>query len=248
MKPVLRRCALAVCFLFACDGDDKGDKGKTVGKAEEAAEGKKAGEKKPADDVVLASASAKSFDPSHDKSGIVARSAAALEGVEKIDSEDLRELSHHIEKLPSFEKVCAHIASIRGDDYDTAECVTAYEHHVVRIGPELYGEVASCELAAKTTAELDACDEAEADAEKALHDEPHGDGLDAKTCEGFFVQFETLAMADAGDDAELVKEVLEEVKEDLLEACADQGTKAEIDCGMKSETLHELRECSPGLL
>lgn len=255
VKPVLRRCALAACFLFACDSEDKAPKGKADAKAD-AKGGKKAGEKgdkekgetkKPAGDAVLANGAAKPLDVSHDKSGIVARSAAALEAVDKIDSEDLRELSHHAEKLPSFDKVCGHIASLRGETYDTAKCIKEYEHHVVHIGPELYGEVASCELAAKTVADLDACDKAEAEAEKTLHEKPHGDGLDAKTCEAFFVQFETLAMDDAGDDAELVKEVLEEVKSDILEACQDQGTKAEIECGTKAKTLHDLRECS-GLL
>ncbi|MBL4688719.1 MAG: hypothetical protein JKY37_29290, partial [Nannocystaceae bacterium] len=190
----------------------------------------------------------KHFDVTHDKSGVLARSAAALEAVEKIDSEDLRELSHHAEKLPSFDKICKHIASVRGADFDHAKCVKDYEHHIVHIGPELYGEVASCELDSKTTADLDVCDAAEAEAEKILHEKSHGEGLDAETCGKFFVKFEELAMADAGDDAELVKQVLEEVKQDVLEACADQGTKAEIDCGLKAKDMHELNECASALV
>jgi len=263
VKSLVQRCAVAVCFLLACDSADKpADSGKAGAKdAKAKADGGKAGAKdakadggakpddKPKDgakpDAKLAE---KHFDVTHDKSGVLARSAAALEGIEKIDSEDLRELSHHAEKLPSFDKVCAHIKSVRGESYDTAACVKEYEHHVVHIGPELYGEVAACELAAKTKEELDVCDTAEAEAERILHEKPHGDGLDAATCEKFFVQFEKLAMADAGDDAELVKEVLEEVKADVLEACADQGSKAEIECGTKAKTIHELRECASALL
>ena len=249
--------ALALCVSVACDSGDKSgkdgsaskDKGKAKDKAKAKDEGGAAKDStKDAGEDPTAKPAEKHFDLSHDKSGVLARSAAALEGVEGIDNEDLRELSHHAEKLPSFEKVCTHIGSIRGEGFDQAKCVTEYEHHVVHIGPELYGEVAECELAAKTVEELDVCDAAEKEAEELLHQKPHGEGLDDKTCNDFFVQFETLAMADAGDQAEAVKEILEEVKPDMLEACADQGTKAEIDCAMKAKTLHEMRECASQLL
>ncbi|MEM6993444.1 MAG: hypothetical protein AAF721_23220 [Myxococcota bacterium] len=251
MKSLVQRSALAVCFLFACDGGEKKptkDGGKAAdAKANKGKDATKA-EAKAGDDKAAAKPAEKHFDISHDKSGVLARSAAALEAVESIDSENLRELSHHAEKLPSLEKVCKHIASIRGADFDETKCVKDYEHHVVRIGPELYGEVAKCELDAKTVAELDVCDAAEAEAEKLLHEKPHGEGLDGETCGKFFVKFEELAIADAGENGELVKEVLEEVKPDVLEACADQGSKAEIECGMKSKTLTELRECASALI
>lgn len=40
----------------------------------------------------------KHFDVSHDKSGALARSAAALEANDALDGEALRSLSHHAEK------------------------------------------------------------------------------------------------------------------------------------------------------
>lgn len=248
VKNLASCCALAVCFVLACDGGDKPSKDAKAGDAKKTADAKKGDAKKEGDAKAEAKPAEKHFDISHDKSGVLARSAAVLEGVDKLESEDLHELSHHAEKLPSYDKVCTHIASIRGDKYDKAACIKEYEHHVAHLGPELYAEVAACELESKTKAELDVCDAAEAEAEKLLHEKPHGDGLDADTCDKFFVQFEKLAMAEAGDDAELVKTVLEEVKADLIEGCTDQGTKAEIECGMKAKSMHELRECAPALL
>lgn len=252
MKTLVQRCALAVCFVLACDGGDKKSKDAKAADGKDAkktADAKKDdGDKKAADAKAAAKPAEKHFDISHDKSGVLARSAAVLEGAKSLDNEDLHEISHHAEKLPTFDKVCSHIASIRGESFDKKACIKDYEHHVAHLGPELYGEAAECELAAKTKEELDVCDAAEAEAEKLLHEKPHGDGLDAETCDKFFAQFEKIAMAEAGDDAELVKEVLEEVKTDLLEACTDQGTKAEIECGMKAKSLADLRECAPGLL
>ena len=257
VRPVnaaLIRTFAALClFGAACGGGGAPDAKKDDAKKADAKkdDAKKADAKK--DDAKKAEAEPEKpdptdFDVTHDQSGVIARSAAALEVMESIDSENLRELSHHAEKLPSFEKVCKHIASVRGTGDDISKCVTELEHDVVRIGPELYGEFAACELAAKTPEELDVCDAAEKAAEKALHEKPHGEGLDAETCDGFFAKFEELAVADAGDQGEVVKQILEEVKPDVLTACADQGTKAEIECANKSKTLQELRECATSLL
>ncbi len=250
--------------LLACDsGDKQGPKKNDPAKAGKAdakkADAKKVDAKK-ADakqvdakktDTKTAAADAKPsvihFDVSHDKSGVLARSAAALEASGKIDNEDLRELSHHAEKLPSVEAVCKHIAGIRGTGDDVTECIKLTEHHVVQLGPELYGEDAACLLAAKTVAELDVCEAAEKEAEAALHAKPHGDGLSKETCDSLFVHFEEMAMA-ASESPEIVKEVLEEVRPDVIVTCMEQGTQAEIDCSLKTKTMHELRECASKML
>lgn len=257
VRPVnaaLIRTFAALClFASACGGGGAPDAKKDDAKKADAKkddekkdDAKKAEEKKA--DEKAAAVDPTDFDVTHDQSGVIARSAAALEGLQSIDSENLRELSHHTEKFPSFDEVCKHIASVRGTGDDISKCVTELEHDIVRIGPELYGEFAACELAAKTAEELDACDAAEKAAEKALHEKPHGEGLDEETCNGFFTKFEELAVADAGDQGEVVKEILEEVKADVLTACVDQGTKAEIECANKSKSLQELRECAASLL
>lgn len=226
--------------VAAKKGDEaKGDDGKAEAKAD--AEG---------DDGKAAAGEAgeKHFDVSKDKSGILARSAAALETDEAIDGEDLRELSHHAESLTNVEDVCRHVAEVRGTGDDIKACVKDNEHHVVRLGPELYAQAAECLMAAKTPAELDACEAAEKEAETLLHENAHGEGLEPAACESFFTHFEKLAMEDAADQAELVKEILEEVKGDVVTACVDQGTKAEIDCAMGAKTMHELKECASKLL
>ncbi|MCH9686990.1 MAG: hypothetical protein K0V04_36480 [Deltaproteobacteria bacterium] len=251
-------------LLLACDsGDKQGPKKTEPAKASKAdakkADAKKADAKKAdAKKADAKKADAKKADPpakpgevhfdvTHDKSGVLARSAAALEASGKFDNEDLHELSHHAEKLPSAETVCKHVAAIRGTGDDLTECIKATEHHVVQLGPELYAEDAACRLAAKTPAEIDVCDAAEKEAEAALHAKPHGDGLDKETCDTLFDHFEEMAMA-AGDNPEIVKEVLEEVRPDVVITCMEQGTKAEIECSMKTKTLHELRECASKML
>ncbi|MEM7151580.1 MAG: hypothetical protein AAF799_02015 [Myxococcota bacterium] len=254
----------ALSFVLACDGGDKSGKGKADGKKADAtkkagddkkADDKKAGDAKKADDKKAgdakqadAKAPEKHFDISKDKSGVLARSAAALEGTDKFDDPNLHDMSHHAEKLPSFEKVCAHEAGIKGADFDQAACVTQLEHNMVVIGPEIYAQYADCLLAATTTAEIDACEAAEAEAEKLLHEKPHGDGLSQEACDGLFAKFEKLAMDDAGDDVELVKTILEEVKGDVITACKEQGSQAEIDCSNNAKTLPELKECASKLL
>lgn len=264
---LLSLCSIAALSLsLACDsgekkapkkdpaakGAKKGDAKKSAGdvKAGDAKAGDaKAGDAKAGDAKAGdAKAAEKHFKIEDDKSGILARSAAVLETDEAIDGEDLRELSHHAEKLASVEDVCRHVAKIRGTGDDIKACVKASEHHIVKIGPEIYAQLAQCIMDSKTTADLDACDAAEKEAETLLHEKAHGDGLDEATCDGFFTHFEKLAMDDAGDQADLVKEILEEVRADVVSTCVDQGIKAEVDCAMKSKTMHEVKECASKLL
>ena len=231
----------ALCLLFACDGEDKPPKTKET-------PAKKADAKKPTKEAKAdPKAAEKHLDISHDKSGALARAAAVLEA-EGIDNEDLRVLSHHAEKLPSAKSVCEHMAKIHKSDGDLKDCIKGMEHHIVRLGPELYGEAADCLLAAKTVAELDACVAAEEEAEEELHKNPHGDKLDKDTCTKFFEKFEKLTMADAGEHAEHVKEVLEEVRDDVITGCMDHGAKGEMDCAEKAKTLHELEECAKHII
>lgn len=237
------------CFLSACGGDAPATK-------DAAKETKKAGDK--ADDKAAEKAAEKPaeeakevhFDATHDKSGIVARAATALEAEEKLDSEDLRVLSHHAENMPSIEAVCKHVAELQATTIDVNQCVKDTEHYIIHIGPELYAEFAACEMAATNAAELAACRAAEEELEAALTSSPHGEGLDDATCEAFFVKFEELAMADAGegDQAQLVKEILEDVKADVINECKLQGTKAEVECATNSKTMHELAECASNLI
>ena len=249
-------------LLLACDGGKpaadakKGDAKKGDAKKGDAKKGdakkddvKKADAKK--DDAKQApadKAGEKHFDVSKDKSGILARSAAVLETDERIDAEALRDLSHHAEKLTNVEDVCRHEAKIRGTGDDIAACVKRTEHQVIKIGPEIYGQLAECILAAKTVDELDACEAAEKEAEELLHAKPHGDGLDEAACGSFFTQFEALALKDAGDQADVTKEILAEVKPDVITACVDQGTKAELECATAAKTLGELKDCASKLL
>ena len=223
------------------DADKKADSDKKAGA--EKAEGEKADAKK-AD-------AKKHFDISADKSGVLARSAAALEATEAVAEfadEDLAVLSHHAEKLPSADDVCEHISEVRHGG-DQAACVKEMEHHIVRLGPELYSFAAGCLMEAKTSEDIDLCVEAEVEAELLLHEKAHGDGLEQEVCDAFFAHFEKLAMEDAGEDhAEIVKEVLEEVRVDVLAACVDQGAKAEIECAMTAETLPALKDCASKLL
>lgn len=189
----------------------------------------------------------KHFDVSADKSGALARAAAVLEA-EGIDSPDLRELSHHTERLPSAAVVCKHMVEVQGSTGGIKDCVANLDHQIAVLGPELYAAAAACFMEAKTPKQLDVCVAAEKEAEKLLHDKPHGEGLDAKTCEDFFVKFEKLAMDDAGESASDVQQVLGTVREDIVRSCMEQSTQAEMDCANKANTLHELEECAKDLV
>lgn len=238
------RLSLFLCagLLCACESepakkaDDKkaGDK-KTDDKK---ADAKKADDKK-ADDKKAE----KHFDVSHDKSGILARSAAALEADEALDGEALRSLSHHAEKLPSVQALCKKMKELGSVD-DEKACASQAEHHIVLAGPELYGEWAACVMESTDAAAVKVCDAAEAEAEALLHEKPHGEGLSKEDCTTLFEKFEKLSMEDAGEHAEHVKEVLEEVRDDVVTSCVDQGTKDEFECVTKSGTLKELDDCA----
>jgi hypothetical protein len=112
----------------------------------------------------------------------------------------------------------------------------------------VFAAVATCVTEAKTEAELLRCEDAEKEAEKLLHEKKHGAGIEAETCTKLFTHFEKLAMADAGDQAKTVEGVLEEVRADVLEACAEQGTRAEVDCALKAKTMQELGACDSSIL
>lgn len=115
------------------------------------------------------------------------------------------------------------------------------EHHIVLAGPELYGEWAACVMGSTDSTGVKVCDATEDDAETLLHERPHGEGISKEDCTTLF---EKLSMADAGEHAEHVKEVLEEVRDDVVSSCVDQGTKGELECVTKSGTLKELDECA----
>ena len=253
----LRSIPLALVSLALITGAcDKGDakKDATAKKADDAQKGddaKKADaadSKEDAEKAEPAKPEAKHFDVSADKSGVLARSAAALEAnkdVAALGNESLAEMSHHAEKLPSANDVCKHIKEVRHEG-DEAACVKEMEHHIVLLGPELYALAADCLMSAQTSEEIDVCVEAEKEAELLLHEKPHGEGLAQEQCDAFFVHFEKLAMDDAGPDhAEVVKEILEEVKGDIVTSCVDQGNKAEVECAMKATTLADAKGCSP---
>ena len=245
-------CSVALVSLsLALGACDKGADKKAEDKK---AEDKKGDDKKGAEadkPAEPAKPEAKHFDVSGDKSGVLARSAAALEATKagaEVGSESLADISHHAEKLPSADEVCEHIHEVKHEG-DVAACVKEMEHHIVKLGPELYALAAGCLMEAKTPEEIDVCVEAEKEAEILLHEKPHGDGLEEAKCEAFFVHFEEMAMADAGaDHAEVVKEILEEVKVDIVAACVDQGTKAEVECAMAAKDLAAVKECASKLL
>ena len=239
------RLSLLLCvgLSFACESepakkaDDKKADDKKAG--DDKADDKKAEESKPGDKKAE-----KHFDVSGDKSGVLARSAAALDVDEGVDTSDaLHALSHHAEKLPSVQKLCAKMKEL-GSIEDEKACASQSEHKVVLIGPEVYAEWAQCVMDSESKDDVKVCDDAEAEAEELLHAKPHGDGLSKEDCTVLFDTFEKLAMDDAGEHAEHVKEVLEEVRDDVVSSCMDQGTKDELECAKKSKTLKELDECA----
>ena len=216
---------------------------------------KKAAEAKPdakPDAKPEAEAKAVHFDVEKDKSAILARTASTLETSDRLATDNpvrghLADLSHHAESGPSNEALCTEVVELRSST-NPETCAETLEHERVLLGPEVFAQVAECIQAATTEAELAACEAAEKEAEILLHDKPHGDGLTAEVCTGMFDHFEKLAMDDAGDQAEIVKEILEEVRADVVASCQDQGTQKEVDCAMKAETMEALGACESTLL
>jgi hypothetical protein len=244
----------ALFLLLACDGgkDTKAADAKPADAKPKTADAKtpdaKAPDAKAPDAAPDAAPTEKHFDVTKDKSGALARAATVLETSKVHDDENLRALSHHAEALPSFEAVCKHEVEVGKSTVAVPDCIKAMEHHAVQLGPEVYAQLATCIMDSQSPAEIDACDAATVEAEQLLHTKPHGEGLDAALCAQLFAQFEKLAMADAGDHAAMVEEVLEEVKADVITACQDQGTKAEVDCALAAKTMTELNACASKLL
>jgi hypothetical protein len=144
--------------------------------------------------------------------------------------------------------LCRQMIAVKGEKALKLDvCAKDIEHQRVRLGPEVFAEVAACITQAKTAAQLARCEEAEREAERQLRENKHGDGLDEDTCEKLFVHFEKLAMADAGEHEKIVEEVLEEVRDDIIQACLDHGTKAEVQCAMKATDMQTLGKCESSL-
>ena len=257
----LRVWSIAAFSLLVACGGNKPDAGKAdadKAKAAEAGEAAKEGEGEAAKEGEgdaakegegdAAAKPKRQFDRERDKSGVLARTAAVLEAEEDFDNEKLRGLSHHAEKLPSVKAVCKHVTEVRETPDALDGCVKDTEHWLAKIGPEIYEDLAHCLLEAKTAEELAECEEAEHDIEVVLHGKTRGDGLDKGTCDEFYDHFEKLTMAEAGEQSKLVEDILEEVRADMIVTCMEQGTKAEIECAMKTDDIDKLEDCSPKLL
>lgn len=241
----MRRSApiLLLALLTACGGEA----GKAAPDAKPAEAATRAPEAGVADAKAPAAAPVR-FDVAQDRSGVLARAASTLETSEAVTNpalkEHLAELSHHAEKGATNEALCKHMAGLMAEKAPTElDCLHALEHQRVHLGPEVFAAVAACVTAARSFDELNRCEDAEKEAEKELHARKHGDGVAAATCTELFTHFEKLAMADAGDQAKKVEEILEEVRADILEACAEQGTRAEVECALEAKTMQALGAC-----
>ncbi|PRP99668.1 hypothetical protein [Enhygromyxa salina] len=143
--------------------------------------------------------------------------------------------------------MCKHIAALRTAENQPEgqfeSCVVHFEHEIVSLGCEVFAQMAQCVMDAKSVADIEVCEAAEKEAELLLHEQHHADGLSEETCEAAFAKFSLLALEEAAEHAELVKEVLEEVKADVMTSCVDQGTNAEVECTMKAKDMDELNSC-----
>jgi hypothetical protein len=254
MRPRVWTLSLALPLLVSATACDKGDaksddSNKRAAKAPEPAkpepEATPEPEAKPEPGAVH-------FDIEKDKSMILARTSSALVTSERISSENplrehMTEMSHHAGDGPSNEALCAEVVELRSS-VDVNSCAVTLEHERVLLGPEVFAQVAACIQAATSEAELAACEAAEKEAEILLHEKAHGDGLSAEVCTSLFEHFEKLAMDDAGEQAEIVEEILEEVRDDVVTACQDQGSQKEVDCAMAAKDMQALGECQSTLL
>ncbi|WAS90857.1 hypothetical protein [Nannocystis punicea] len=240
---------VSISLALACGADA----GKAAPGGEKKAEAAKAPEAKAPEARIADKPAPLHLDIGHDKSGVLARAASTLETSEAVTSpalkEHLAELSHHAEKGPTNEALCAHMAKLLADKAPPpVDCVHALEHQRVHVGPEIFGEVAQCVVEAQTLDALLRCEDAEKEAERELHVKKRGSGIEAETCTKLFTHFEKLAMADAGDQAKAVEEILEEVRGDILEACAEQGTRAEVECALNARDMTALGACQSSIL
>ena len=244
----MRTTNLARILLSAALGASLGACGRDAGAPGEAAKGgeAKGGEAKGGE----AKAAGLHLDVQKDRSGALARAAAAIEASERVTAEGVRSrlaaASHHAEAGPSNEAICRHILAVEGHkDEGVEECAKMVAHHRVLLGPELFAEVAACTMAATTVEAMASCEAGEKEAEEALHAKSHGDGLDRATCEGFIAHFGRLVIADSGDQGEAVAKVVEEVREDLIAECVAQGTKKEVECALAATDLAGVAACEP---
>jgi hypothetical protein len=250
-RPLVPTIILAISLVAACDkgkSDDKKSGDKATAKKEDDKKEVKPEQAKPEE----VKPEAKHFDVSADKSGTLARTAAVLETTDAT-SEDaaLREhlagISHHAEAMTSDEAMCTHIAELRkaeGQPEGQLEsCVIHFEHEIVVLGPEVFAQMAQCVMDAKSVADIEVCEAAEKEAEQLIHEAKHGDSLSEEVCNSMVDKFAELAVADAGEHAELVKGVLADVKADSVQACIEHGSQAEVDCVEKAKVLGDLDSC-----
>ncbi len=193
--------------------------------------------------------------------GALAHAATAVAHSEALPAGDGKEamlkVAHEEEVDPTDEQLCKHVLSVLFDELGSelddatkkdleedlmAECPEEVAKERVKLGPTLFQEAADCFMAAKSIEELDACDAAEEEAEEELHTHPTGDGLSKETCTEFYDHFAKLALDELGD-LEGIKETMDDIEEDLIEACMDHGTKKEIECAMKAKSITELEKC-----
>jgi hypothetical protein len=161
------------------------------------------------------------------------------------------------DKTPSDATICAHVWAVlaeelgdMGDKTIDAEMMESSKHEIekerLKLGPQVFAEAAACIMAAKNIAGFQVCDKAEQEAEQALHEKPHGDGLDKATCEKAVDHMFALLRKDMGNDPDLLKildEDLESYKADAVIMCMDTATKAEVECMMKAKTIAEVEVC-----
>jgi hypothetical protein len=207
-------------------------------------------------------ADAPHYDTSKDKGSMIGHLASSL-----VHDDDLAAAKDAMVSLASFvvgdttpsdAEICAHVwntvfvvafgeladAQMQLEFMQT--CELEIEKERIKLGPEVFGEAASCIMAADSMETIELCDQAEQKAEEELHEKPHGDGVDKKTCEAAVDHMFALLRKDFGDDEEMQKVLdtdLENLRADAVLMCMDEATKAEIDCLMKAQTLTAVEVC-----
>lgn len=67
-------------------------------------------------------------------------------------------------------------------------------------------------------------------------------------CKKFADHFATLMVkGQEGPAAEITKQVAEGMKEQLVKDCNATGTKAEVDCVLKTTSMEEVEKCNPAV-